>query len=57
MSSLAHEPTDLPDGIWASLLEQAFLLMDEVERHGISQPFWTFGGGTVLMLRYRHRLS
>jgi predicted nucleotidyltransferase component of viral defense system len=57
MSSLAHEPTDLPGGIWASLLKQAFLLMDEVERHGISQPFWTFGGGTVLMLRYQHRLS
>ena len=22
-----------------------------------SDPFWTFGGGTVLMLRYGHRLS
>jgi predicted nucleotidyltransferase component of viral defense system len=33
------------------------LLIDEIERYGISQPFWTFGGGTVLMLRYGHRLS
>jgi predicted nucleotidyltransferase component of viral defense system len=57
MSALVHEPQNLPAGIWAALLEQAFVLMDEVERHGISQPFWTFGGGTVLMLRYRHRLS
>lgn len=57
MSGFAYQPKDLPDGIWASLLKQAFLLMDEVERYGISQPFWTFGGGTVLMLRYRHRLS
>lgn len=31
--------------------------MDEIARHGISDPFWTFGGGTVLMLRYSHRLS
>ena len=31
--------------------------MDEIARHGISDPFWTFGGGTVLMLRHGHRLS
>ena len=31
--------------------------MDEIAQHGIAQPFWTFGGGTVLMLRYRHRFS
>jgi predicted nucleotidyltransferase component of viral defense system len=31
--------------------------MDEVAVHGIDNPFWTFGGGTVLMLRYRHRRS
>ncbi|MFT4197921.1 MAG: nucleotidyl transferase AbiEii/AbiGii toxin family protein [Pseudoxanthomonas sp.] len=24
---------------------------------GISEPFWTLGGGTVLMFRYHHRLS
>ncbi|WP_328591152.1 nucleotidyl transferase AbiEii/AbiGii toxin family protein [Cupriavidus agavae] len=31
--------------------------MDEVRKYGGIEPFWTFGGGTVLMLRYQHRLS
>jgi predicted nucleotidyltransferase component of viral defense system len=34
------------------------VLIDEIQRYGgVKDPFWTFGGGTVLMLRYRHRLS
>ena len=34
------------------------MLIDETSRHGgLRDPFWTFGGGTVLMFRYRHRLS
>jgi hypothetical protein len=32
-------------------------LIDEIRAHGIDDPYWTFGGGTVLMLRYRHRRS
>jgi predicted nucleotidyltransferase component of viral defense system len=32
-------------------------LIDEIRVHGVDDPFWTFGGGTVLMLRYRHRRS
>jgi hypothetical protein len=48
---------DLPEGVWQSLLAHAFTLVDEIARHGISDPFWTFGGGTVLMLRHAHRLS
>ena len=33
-------------------------LVDEIQRHGgLADPFWTFGGGTVLMFRYGHRLS
>jgi hypothetical protein len=35
------EPQNLPNGPWQALLAQAFLLIDEIERHGISQPFWT----------------
>jgi hypothetical protein len=57
LNQSALQPIDLPHGPWQALLAQAFLLIDEIERYGISQPFWTFGGGTVLMLRYRHRLS
>ena len=43
--------------IWETLFPHAFTLMDEVRQHGGIEPFWTFGGGTVLMLRYGHRFS
>ena len=55
--SAFSQPGQLPDGVWQSLLVHAFTLVDEIARHGISDPFWTFGGGTVLMLRHGHRLS
>ena len=50
-------PAKLPGGVWRVLLQQTFSLVDEISTHGIKDPFWTFGGGTVLMLRYGHRLS
>ena len=51
------QPSALPEGVWQTLLAHAFTLVDEIARHGTSDPFWTFGGGTVLMLRHGHRLS
>ena len=48
---------DLPDGAWKDLLPHALSLIEEIKRHGTSDPFWTLGGGTVLMFRYQHRLS
>lgn len=42
---------------WETLFIQARRLIGEIERHGRGDPFWTFGGGTVLMLRYGHRFS
>jgi len=48
---------ELQGAVWESLFPHAFTLMDEVRRHGGVEPFWTFGGGTVLMLRYHHRYS
>jgi len=44
------------DGAWRDLFQQALVLMDALP---LSDPpaQWRFGGGTVLMLRYRHRLS
>lgn len=51
------QPSALPEGAWQTLLAHAFTLVDEIARHGIADPFWTFGGGTVLMLRHGHRLS
>jgi len=50
-------PNVLPGGIWQGLLQHAYSLIDEIAAHGIQNPFWTFGGGTVLMLRYCHRMS
>ena len=50
-------PDPLPAGPWQCLLGHALTLIDEIAEHGGSDPFWTFGGGTVLMLRYSHRLS
>lgn len=51
------QPDDLPQGIWQTLLPHAFTLIDEIALRGMADPFWTFGGGTVLMLRHQHRLS
>lgn len=48
----------LPSGPWEVLFERALRLVDDIQRHGgLKDPFWTFGGGTVLMFRYGHRLS
>ena len=47
---------DVP-GVWRELFIHALRLMDNVAEHGRADPFWTFGGGTMLMLRHRHRLS
>jgi hypothetical protein len=47
----------LPSGPWRDLLGHAVALIDDIAAHGTSDPFWTFGGGTVLMLRYNHRRS
>lgn len=43
--------------IWETLLQRALVLIDSVEKAGITLSDWTFGGGTVLMRRYRHRFS
>jgi hypothetical protein len=47
----------LQPGPWQGLLVHASHLIDEIRAHGIDDPYWTFGSGTVLMLRYRHRRS
>lgn len=55
--AVGGRPRRLPKGSWEVLLANALRLIDEISRHGVSDPFWTFGGGTVLMLRYQHRRS
>lgn len=42
---------------WEMLFAQALTLIGEIAKHGRDDPFWTFGGGTALMLRYGHRFS
>jgi len=42
---------------WEILFAHAMTLIGEIAKHGRNDPFWTFGGGTALMLRYEHRLS
>jgi hypothetical protein len=52
---MAGDP-DIPT-TWEVLFANALTLIGEIARHGRPDPFWTFGGGTVLMLRYGHRFS
>ncbi|MFT3816857.1 MAG: nucleotidyl transferase AbiEii/AbiGii toxin family protein [Rubrivivax sp.] len=48
----------LPGGAWEALLPWALTLIDEISHYGgVVEPFWTLGGGTVLMFRHHHRLS
>ena len=42
---------------WEGLFRKALVLVDDISAHGRHNPFWTFGGGTVLMLKYGHRFS
>jgi hypothetical protein len=42
---------------WEILFKQALRLAAEIQTHGTKHLYWTFGGGTVLMRRYQHRLS
>lgn len=43
-------------GVWTALFPRALKLMSHLEQQ-ISDAHWTFGGGTVLMLRIAHRQS
>ena len=42
---------------WEILFQRALILIDDARAKGIPVDDWTFGGGTVLMRRHRHRLS
>lgn len=42
---------------WEILFRHALVLMDEARARGLPVDEWTFGGGTVLMRRHRHRFS
>ena len=42
---------------WEILFRRALILIDDARAKGIPVDDWTFGGGTVLMRRHRHRSS
>ena len=43
--------------IWETLFQRALTLIDSISAAGATLDHWSFGGGTVLMRRYRHRVS
>jgi predicted nucleotidyltransferase component of viral defense system len=55
-SDMEHRVDLTRGGAWKALFEAALTLTDHLETV-IEKPFWTFGGGTVLMLRLNHRQS
>lgn len=56
-SGLVMDGTVAIPRTWETLFAQALRVIGEIARHGRDDPFWTFGGGTALMLRYGHRFS
>ena len=38
---------DLSPGVWQELLPQVLRIIDEIKKHGMIDPFWTFDGGAV----------
>ena len=49
--------TDRQPDIWETLFQRALVLIDSAAAAGAEIRHWSFGGGTVLMRRYRHRFS
>ena len=43
--------------IWETLFGHALSIIDEASPAGLPRSGWSFGGGTVLMRRHRHRVS
>ncbi|OFZ98887.1 MAG: hypothetical protein A2Z64_12705, partial [Betaproteobacteria bacterium RIFCSPLOWO2_02_67_12] len=42
---------------WEALFAQALEILDSAQRAGARTAGWSFGGGTALMRRHRHRIS
>ena len=47
----------MDENSWTGLLASALSILDELESRGMGSPEFSLGGGTVLMMRYHHRLS
>ena len=42
---------------WKLVINSAYRIFNDLEAKGFGEPPFSLGGGTVLMLRFRHRLS
>jgi hypothetical protein len=47
----------MDERIWEELLATALAILDDLKARGFGAPEFAMGGGTVLMMRMRHRLS
>lgn len=43
--------------VWETLFQRALVLIESARNSGTELTGWSFGGGTVLMRRHRHRFS
>jgi len=43
--------------VWQSLFRRALDILDSAAKDGMPGDDWSFGGGTVLMLKHKHRFS
>lgn len=53
---MKSSPKPTPE-TWLQILASAYELFDDAVAKGFGEPPFSLGGGTVLMLRFKHRLS
>ncbi len=51
------EPRPIDQDTWETVLRTAYSIFQDFEARGMGTPPFSMGGGTVLMLRWKHRLS
>lgn len=51
------EVSTVREGSWKRLFARALSILDTAVSAGMPAEDWSFGGGTVLMLKHRHRFS
>jgi|CXWK01.1.fsa_nt_gi hypothetical protein len=51
------ETRPIDQDTWKTVLRTAFSIFQDFEARGVGTPPFSMGGGTVLMLRWKHRLS
>jgi nucleotidyltransferase AbiEii toxin of type IV toxin-antitoxin system len=49
--------TSLTPNAWSAIIASAYALFDDLAGKGYENPPFSLGGGTVLMFRFKHRLS